>query len=141
MLKTYCLLLMVVSALPIAADAQTAVTERPEAAAMCARQAKAVGPKIIEWENEELMANTGARLSWSYTGHYNRELKRCVIETKASMPQSGTILDFSNIYDGYVGSFIAKLIVARKGDAKTVLKCLIFNKEVTEDEYQALMYQ
>ena len=140
MLKTHCLLLMVVSALPIAADAQTSA-DRPEAAAMCARQAKAVGPKIIEWENEELMANAGTRLSWSYTGYYNRELKRCMIETKASMPQSGTILDFSNIYDGYVGSFIAKLIVARKGDAKTVLKCLIFDKEVTEDEYQALMYQ
>jgi hypothetical protein len=131
-------------------------TDRLQATSLCLQQVAKVGPAIVKWQKSELVKGTKeppkepVGTEWTFIGHYNGEMQRCLIEVEVTMPDQTPertsekpLAIGSWIYDAFEGGrLIAKVFSIRDPkDPKAVLitTCDIFQEPKSERDCRALM--
>jgi hypothetical protein len=71
-------------------------TDRLQATSLCRQQVAKVGPAIVKWQKSEPAKRLKeprqepVGTEWTFIGHYNGEMQRCLIEVRVTVPDEGT---------------------------------------------------
>lgn len=141
----------VTSLLP-ADSVQQSDLDRLQATGTCAQHVRKVGPGLVKWQRSEVAKATkesseSSGIEWSFSGHYNGELKRRLVEMKFTLPSTESKSEkplsiVSWIYDALEGQFIGRIFSLRDykdPKAPFITTCDIFNEPKEETECRSLM--